>query len=390
MKTTETYQQELLETIKKNLGTVLSEIEDAFLNTPRHLFADKIVKYDDNEAIVQIDINDENIDEYLPDFYNDRPVGLAINSDNQIISTISQPTLVLSMLNKLDIKQGQKILELGTASGWNAALMAKLVGAKGHIHSVEIISDLVHRARVKFKALGISNVTLLDGDGASEEYSQLFDRIMFTVGSYDIPMSIHKQLKEGGLLLMVLKNKWLLDGLILFKKHQNHLESMESSLCRFVPLKGAYAMDELDPVNLDDLPMWERLKTKAVIEKPFWWGMKSFSKKIPNLKIRGITSFLGIVEPLFKIFTNHENELFFGLIDEQHDSMVIWKNNTLTAYGNKIAFDKITAAFGQYLKFGMPDLTCFNLKVFPLEEQVGVGENSWLIQRKDSQFLWSL
>jgi len=294
------------------------------------------------------------------------------------------------MLDKLNIKQGQKILEIGTASGWNAALMAKLVGEKGHIHSIDIISDLVNRAKAKFKALGISNVTLSDGDGASTEYKEIFDRIMFTVGSYDIPISMHKQLKDGGFLLMVLKNKSLIDNLILLKKNQNYLESIESSPCRFVPLKGAYAMNELDPVNLDELPIWKRLKTKVVVEKPFWWGSKGNYIRFPNLKIRGITSFLGIVEPSFEIFTNHENDLFFGLIDEQNSSMVIWKNDTLTGYGNNIAFDKIMTAFEQYLKFGMPDFTCFNLKVFPAEEQVETTKNSWLIKRKDSQFLWSL
>lgn len=390
METIEIYQKELLESIKKNLANIPTEIEDAFLNTPRHLFAHRIVEQNEDEKVVQIDINDENIEQYLPKLYKDLPVGLAVDSDNQVVSSISQPTIVLSMLDKLNIEEGQKILEIGTASGWNAALMAKLVGEKGHIYSIDIISDLVSRARAKFKTLGISNVTLLDGDGASEEYSPMFDRIMFTVGSYDIPISMHKQLKEGGLLLMVLKNKWLLDDLILLKKNQNHLESVESSLCRFVPLKGAYSMDELDPINLDDLPIWKQLKEEPVIEKPFWWGSKGNYSRFPNLKIRGITCFLGIVEPSFEIFTNHENELFFGLIDKQNNSIVIWKNDTLTGYGNNIAFDKITVAFEQYLKFGMPDFTCFNLKVFPLNEQIKAGTHSWLTKRKDSQFLWSL
>lgn len=390
MSTKQQYLEELLERIRANLGDIPKTIETAFINTPRHLFVDKFITENKEGKIVEIEIDDNNIDQYLPEIYKDYPIGLIADNEGNIISTISQPSIVVMMISKLKIQKGLKILEIGTASGWNAALMAKLVGKIGRIYSNEIIPELTIRARSKFKTQGIENITLNDGDGAIAIYDELFDRIMFTVGSYDIPISIHKQLKENGLLLMVLKNKGLFDSLILFKKKDNHLQSIENNACKFVPLKGQYAMTELNPIRLETLTIWKNLRDKIVFEQSFWWGTKSAYKRKSNLKIMGITSFLGIVEPQFEIFKDENDDLFFGLIDYENDSIAIWKNDKLIGYGNSRAVEKIKSKFDLYLNLGMPSVNCFNLKVYPKNHKVTIGKYQWLIIRRDSQFLWSL
>ena len=384
------YPQELLEQIKKNLGGIPEKIGSVFLNTPRHLFADKFLKSNEEGEYDEIILTDENIEKHLPDLYIDRPILLARNSEGEVISTISQPTLVLLMLKKLDLKEGQKVLEIGTASGWNAAMMAKLVGEKGHVYSVEILSELVVRARLKIENQKITNISLFDGDGGVKTYQEKFDRIQFTVGSYDIPNIIHEQLKDNGLLLMVLKNRASFDCLILFKKKGNCLESIENSICGFVSMKGEYSMPELDRIKLEDLLIWKRLKDSKVIEEPFWWGSNYNSIKMLNLKTSGVTSFLAIVEPQFELFKADNDEPSFGLIDRENESIVIWKANQLVGYGNTKAFEKIKLAFDLYLKLGMPSATCFKLKVYPKDHEIKPEANQWLIKRKDSQFLWTL
>ena len=384
------YLETLLDKVKENMGEISPPIEKAYSNTPRHLFVEEFLEGKPDGEIQKIVITSDNLEEYLPKLYNDGALCLAIDEDGSGISSISQPTIVLMMLQKLDLQEGQKVLEIGTASGWNAAMMSQLVGTNGQIFSIEILSELAAKAKAKIAQLNLQNVQLFDGDGAVELYQESFDRIMFTVGSYDVPQNIFRSLKDGGLLLMVLKHRGPFDGLILFKKVGNHLESIENSICRFVPLKGAYAMNELDDISLELLPIWERLKDKEVAKQDFWWGSNYQKQRINNLKISGISSFLAITEPNFQLFKTDKHEMFFGLMEEEHGSMAIWKDNQLTAYGNEHAFNRLKKAFDLYFKLGMPSSSCLKIKVYPKEEAIKLEENQWLIQRRDAQFLWSL
>ncbi len=384
------YLETLLDKVKQNIGEIAPAIEKAYLNAPRHLFIDAFLDQNPDGEMTEIKVTNDNLEEYLPKLYNDGALCFERNEEGRCISSISQPTLVLMMLQKLDLQEGQKILEIGTASGWNAAMMAQLVGESGAVYSIEILSDLATRTKTKIEQQGIQNIHLFDGDGAIQAYQTSFDRIMFTVGSYDIPQNIYSSLNEEGLLLMVLKNRGPFDSLILFKKTQNYLESIENSICGFVPLQGAYAMKELDGRKLEDWGIWQRLKDKEVIRQDFWWGSNYDKPRINYLKISGICSFLAITEPHFQLFKTEKGAMFFGLLEEEKDSMVIWKDNQLIGYGNEQAFHQIKAAFESYLRLGMPSASCFKVKAYPKGEVIQAQENEWLIQRKDMQFLWSI
>ncbi len=385
------YQTLLLKQIKAHSKSDIPNIiEAAYFDTPRHFFIDKILDENEKKEVVEIAITAQNLPHYLPKLYANHPVALAKNAQNVIISTISQPSAVLMMLKKIDLQQGQKVLEIGTASGWNAAMMSKLVGETGAIHSIEIISDLAKRAKIKMKKYNCQNVHTYDGDGAINNYSQTFDRIMFTVGAYDIPKIIPEKLKENGVLLMVLKTRGIFDSMILLKKEGDYLISIDCEACKFVPLKGKYAMPQLDAIKLDSVPIWDKVKHKVIQKQKFWWGNKSTNPRTKMIKLVGITSFLGITEPQFQLFKREDNEISFGLIDEASTSVVVWADNQLIAYGNDKAFNQLKAAFQLYFDLGMPSANCFQLKVYPIQETVTVREKEWLVKRRDSQFLWSL
>ncbi len=395
MKTYQEYQQELLETIKSKIK-ISQQTQEAFLQTPRHLFAKQFLKYTKGEGdqleYELIKLTDKILQEHLDHLYKNGTICLALDKEGEYwLSSISQPSLVLMMLDKLDIQKGQNILEIGTASGWNAAMMAHLVGNTGEVHSVEIISELVPRAQASIDGMGITNVSLYDADGALQEYDKTFDRIMFTVGSYDIPLSIHQQLKEGGLLLMVLKNRANFDTLILFKKEGKHLHSINSIPCGFVPLQGAYEMPELNTKSLNEEALWQELKDQVVKEQNFWWG-SNFSPKGSRFfnKVSGVISFLSVVAPHFEYFQTENEEKCFGLIDKASASIALWQNDKLTAYGNTKAYDQLKEYLHLYTDLGMPSSSCFKVKAYPIDETVELQSNQWLIKRKDTQFLWYL
>src|SRR6202000_2096188 len=139
--------------------------------------------------------------------------------------------------------------------------MGRLVGPAGKVHSVEIIPELIESARETIAGLGIENVAIIEGDGGyCYAPGAPYDRIVFTVGSYDIPAVFFQQLKDGGLLLMVLKHVGFGDTLYLFRKTGDRLESIESWPCSFVGLQGKYQLPELNPVEIASLPFWEGVR----------------------------------------------------------------------------------------------------------------------------------
>ena len=94
--------------------------------------------------------------------------------------TISQPSTVARMLQLLELKDGDRVLEVGAGSGWNAALMGKRVGRAGRVLGVEVVGSLVRKAQERIRRLGIENVEIRDGD--FRELEERFNKIIFTAG----------------------------------------------------------------------------------------------------------------------------------------------------------------------------------------------------------------
>ncbi len=116
--------------------------------------------------------------------------------------TISAPHMVAIMCDLLDIRDGMKMLEIGAGSGYHAAVMAVLAGS-GHVYAVEVIEGLVEFARENLKKAGITNVTVITGDGSLglSEYAP-YDRINVACAAPDIPDTLTDQLNSGGKLII--------------------------------------------------------------------------------------------------------------------------------------------------------------------------------------------
>ncbi len=196
----------------KGLGRLKSrEVEDALRKVKREFFVPDDMKY-------------------LA--YRDAP--LYIGSDQ----TISEPSTVVVMTEALDIKEGQKILEIGTGSGWQAAILAELVGEKGMIYTVEIIKDLVDFAKENMEKLKIKNIKVLKGDGSMglRRYAP-YDRIVVTAGSPEIPKTLLSQLKPNGIMVIPIGNLYL-QRMYVVKKAKGGIEKKAIGSFMFVPLTG--------------------------------------------------------------------------------------------------------------------------------------------------------
>ena len=363
-------------------------IETAFLETPRHLF---VRRYKLSEQQEWHEVNENNLEEHLPLLYQNRSLILWQEDNDQRVSTISQPSLVLYMLNLLKLEPGHKVLELGAGSGWNAALMGHIVGTSGHVYSMEIITEIAKSAAENISILGINNVTILEKDAADGyEAESPFDRIVFTAGTFDLPRNLYHQIKQDGLLLVVIKIEGGADNLFLLEKKEECFDSLDSLPCKFVSVTGKYSLDSLNPIYLEDLPNWNELQNKAISKTPFWWGYKRDSvwHTMP------IRFFLSISEPLFQAFQsperNSNEKSFFGIWDRENQSLAIAKDNQIITYGNPHARERLFSKIHSWVNLGMPGATCFKLQICPIDLSIPVRENQWIVKRRESQFVWQL
>jgi len=179
----------------------------AMRKMPRHLFVPKT---------------------YQEEAYADEPL---LIGEGQ---TISQPYIVALMTELLDLKGGEKVLEVGTGSGYQAAILAEI--AK-EVYSVEIICPLAQRAESTLKELEYKNVTVKCGDGYQgwKEHSP-FDGIIVTAAPDHIPQPLVDQLKTGGRLVIPVGD--LFQELILVTKIEKGVKKENVIPVRFVPMTG--------------------------------------------------------------------------------------------------------------------------------------------------------
>ncbi|MBW9223796.1 protein-L-isoaspartate O-methyltransferase [Methanothermococcus sp. SCGC AD-155-E23] len=175
-------------------------------------------------------------EEFLPEglkeyAYVDTPLSIGYGQ------TISAIHMVGMMCEALDLKEGQKVLEVGTGSGYHAAVVAEIVGKDGLVVTVERIPELAERARKVLKKLGYDNVIVVCGDGTLG-YPPLapYDRIYVTAAGPKIPKPLIEQLKDGGKMVIPVGKD--LQELILLEKRGGKIFKKKLCEVAFVPLIG--------------------------------------------------------------------------------------------------------------------------------------------------------
>ena len=200
----------------------------AYMALPRHKFLDSFSFDYDHWMKVK--------PEYMNLIYADTTLLLYEKGD--YVSTISQPSFVLMMLELLELKPGMRVFELGAGSGWNAALMGHIVGKTGHVVSYEIIPEMTKKAQRNIAQFDLPQVDVILGDAIQEVWeSEEFDRGIFTAGVRDMPGILFDVIKVGGKLLFVLKTSRG-DLLLVLHRMQDHFKVLRMIHCQFVNVTG--------------------------------------------------------------------------------------------------------------------------------------------------------
>ena len=176
-------------------------------------------------------------DQFFDEAYEDHPLPVGEGQ------TISQPYIVAFMTSHLELTGNEKVLEIGTGSGYQAAILARL--AK-EVHTVERIPKLATKAEAILKRLGLKNVTVHVGDGSlGWPEAAPYDRIIVTAAAPSVPAELTDQLKTGGRLIIPVGERWH-QVLVEWEKTESGLEKKEILPVVFVPLLGQKGWQDKD------------------------------------------------------------------------------------------------------------------------------------------------
>ncbi len=191
------------------------EIIDAFRKVPRELFVDE---------------------SYRDLAYVDSPLPIGFGQ------TISAPHMIALMMEELRPARGDKVLEVGTGSGYQTALLAEVVKPEGHVYSIEIIPELAERAQRRIAEAGYSNyVTISVGDGSKGLSAHApYNKIIVSAASPRIPEPLIQQLEPGGRMVIPVGPPHMQVLKVVIKEEDGMVRVRDSVACVFVPLRGKY------------------------------------------------------------------------------------------------------------------------------------------------------
>lgn len=194
----------------KSRDIVDSKVLQAMLTIPRHEFVDEGIR---------------------ESAYNDYPLPIGEGQ------TISQPYIVALMTQLLELKGGEKVLEIGTGSGYQAAVLAEIVK---EVYTVELYESLSKKSEILLKKLGYKNIYFKIGDGyyGWEEYAP-YDAIIVTCAPDHVPPPLLKQIKDdGGRIVIPLGGVWMVQTLMKIEKIKGEVSSKGTMGVSFVPMIG--------------------------------------------------------------------------------------------------------------------------------------------------------
>lgn len=265
--------------------------------------------------------------------YANEVVHTKLDAAGVAISAASQPSIVAIMLEQLAVRPGDRILEIGAGTGYNAALLGHLTGADGAVTTMDVDEDITGAARRTLDAVGFENVTVIRGDGAlGHPGGAPYDKIIATVGVWDLPPAWFSQLAPGGRLVVPLRLRGSVTRSVALERatgSRDWWHSVSSEMCGFMPLRASVASDprrtvpltgdgsvtlevqqdqDIDPAALDDIfghprsEVWTGVTFGRLesVDRLYVWLTCTVPNGLFLMPVRRIAIDRGEVTPMFE------------------------------------------------------------------------------------------
>lgn len=211
----------LVKSLKEKGELTDSRMEAAFLSVPRH------------EFLPDMPLDKVYVDEALP---------VKRDTDGSVISSSSQPLMMAMMLRQLELQPGHNVLEIGTGTGYNAAIIQHMVGDEGNVTTLELDLDLVQQAQDTLQRLSLGRIRVVHADAAGGYAPRAaYDRIIATAGVWDIPKAWVQQLKPQGIIVAPIWLDAMQVSAALRLEAGGTLYSESNLPCGFIRLRGTGA-----------------------------------------------------------------------------------------------------------------------------------------------------
>lgn len=318
--------------------------------------------------------------EHLELIYSDTALGTRF-VDGMPASSTSQPSLVAGMLELLELALGARVLEIGAGTGYNAALMAEIVGDQRLVVTVDVLDDVVEQTRRLLAWAGYGGIAVLLRDGLEGVPERApFDRMMATVGCSDLSPAWAGQLAEGGRMLVPLEHA---GGHPLYLVHNEHgwLQGRVASWSAFMPVRGPLHVDGLWPIGVLQPDSGE-----VVHQRDPWPGFGA-AGPLPSLDCSAD-------EIDFRFYLSLVDRRAcwgpggVGLSDDLNgwavagpDAIRWWKDASLV--------ERLDHLHSEWLSRGRPTLGDYQVAFVPIEEDASVPPGGWAPDRRFfRQLVW--
>lgn len=418
--------QQLVEQLKARDVLHSAALEQALLRVPRELFLPDIAEREGLEHI-----------------YADEAIVTRRTSQGAPLSSSSAPSMMAIMLEQLDLRPSQRVLEIGAGTGYNAALLAELVGDPAAVVTIDIEPDVVEQARRNLASAGYPAVTVLCADGAEGAPGLApFDRIELTVAADDVAAAWMDQIAPGGRLVLPLELHRQQRGQISLAlvKQDGFLESVAAAYAFFIPMRGDQAMSAaraapLSVVTTDDKNhRWELnvfgapLNTSAAVRRDVL-HLLSGPYETRNLHLddaaRDLLAYLELrygEEDTIYAWSGHatwgfegwaagvlahpareqKNEFTFvprsGRFNHQ-PGIALLRAATASPddagldrailYGSSSALHRLQSIIREWKRLNKPDLSALRVRVYPQGSAPPPAADEWLITKRSAQLLLS-
>jgi protein-L-isoaspartate(D-aspartate) O-methyltransferase len=361
------YAEALVDTLKSEGKLSSPLVEAAFRQVPRHPFIDHFYRLEKADRKMQWQevqpSTVQNSDTWLHAVYANQPIVTAFDEYNTPTSSSSSPDAMAFMLEQLQLTPGMRVLEIGTGTGYNAALLAHIVGDPHQVFTVEIDEVLAHRAQRILDQVAGQGITVYIGDGlCGYAPGAPYDRIIATGSYHKVPLEWLDQLRPGGILVMNLRGHLgacaflkivktdpgrIADGTFLAGSDFMELRDAETTSYKVINLVAKYlgrptvAQDSFTSTEFDPALLWNH-QLEFLLQLSF-----------PEMYFTSVE-----VDPMCPclIDTASDTMLIFRPTERQGEWLVEIK-------GQEQLWNKVVQAYSWWIEFKDADLNAYSLKI---------------------------